>query len=177
MIKKLNLGCGIDIKTGFINADIHKFYGADKIIDFNKFPYPLKDNSMEEVDLLCILEIVDNHLKVLEETHRICKNGGIVKIDVPAFPSPNCVMNPMIKHFFSYNYFTFFEPYDEDDKGYGNHSFKFKFHTIRREYVFSRNKLLKWVNPIVNLYPKFYTRFLFNIFPSDRLYFELKVIK
>ena len=36
---KLNLGCGKDLKEGYVNLDIVD-YGGNQIHDINKFPYP-----------------------------------------------------------------------------------------------------------------------------------------
>lgn len=47
--KKLNLGCGKDIKKEYVNLDIRKFPGVDIIHDLNKFPYPFKDDSFDEI--------------------------------------------------------------------------------------------------------------------------------
>ena len=40
-VKKLNFGCGRDIREGYVNADIARLDGVDKVFDFNKFPYPI----------------------------------------------------------------------------------------------------------------------------------------
>ena len=45
---KLNLGCGKDIKTGYINLDIVD-YGGNEIHDITTFPYPFEDNTFEEI--------------------------------------------------------------------------------------------------------------------------------
>lgn len=42
MIKKINLGCGPDIRNGWINTDQFKHKGVDAIFDLNKTPSFLK---------------------------------------------------------------------------------------------------------------------------------------
>ena len=37
-IKKLNLGCGLDIKKGYINLDKSKLKGVDVAHDSDKYP-------------------------------------------------------------------------------------------------------------------------------------------
>ena len=45
---KLNLGCGKDIKEGYINLDIVD-YGGNQIHNINSFPYPFEDNTFDEI--------------------------------------------------------------------------------------------------------------------------------
>ena len=119
-----------------------------------------------------ILEYSESIVKVMEEFYRICKNKAIIKINVPASPSPNSFQDPRFKVHFTYNTFTYFERKGgTDDKAFKPH-----FKILKREYIFSESKL-KFLNFLPNIFPKFYTRFLFMIFPSDRLYFELEVKK
>ena len=44
MMKKLNLGCGTDIKKGYINLDVAKLDGVDVVHDINRLPLPFKEN-------------------------------------------------------------------------------------------------------------------------------------
>lgn len=48
-VKKLNFGCGKDIRKDYINADITTLEGVDKIFDFNVFPYPFLDGEFNEI--------------------------------------------------------------------------------------------------------------------------------
>ena len=65
---KLNFGCGTDIKEGYVNADIQE--GADLVFDFNKFPYPFKDNEFDYIYSRNVLEYLENPEKVLIELRR-----------------------------------------------------------------------------------------------------------
>ena len=172
-MKKLNLGCGKDIRKGYINLDIFESEGVDVIYDLNKIPYPFPDNHFEEVLVKGILEFMDDLLKILEELYRICKSKAIIEIRVPAFPSPYSAQNLRIKNFFSY---TTFESFKKDG-GNDTHFYKPEFKTLERRFIYSYNPKLRWINFFVNIFPKFYSRFLFNIFPSDGLYFKLEVVK
>jgi len=81
--KKLNVGCGEDYKSGWINLDSRNNINADIKHDLNKFPYPFKDNSFEEILLKMVLEHVDNPLRVLKEIIRISKKNARIRIIVP----------------------------------------------------------------------------------------------
>ncbi|MAH49403.1 hypothetical protein CMI37_26510 [Candidatus Pacearchaeota archaeon] len=171
-LKKLNLGCGRDYRKGFVNIDICNELKADVYHDLGKFPYPFKDDHFDEVLSLGTLELIDaNFLKIMEELHRICKPGAIIKIRGPVFPNMCSAQDPLTKKFLTWNTFEYF-------KGEGGTDYysKARFKTLKREYIFSINKF-HWVNPIINLAPAFYTRFLFNLFPANCIYYKLKVLK
>lgn len=172
---KLNIGCGTDIKEGFVNLDKDKFPGVDVIQDLDKFPYDLKDNTFSEVHCHQVLEHVDDVFKTMNEIWRVCKNGAVVYIDVPHFSGLNAVTDPSHKHFFSSRSFNFFE------KGklgnYFDKISKVNFKVAERRIEYSNNKLLKIFNPLVNLNQTFYERFFAYIFPSQVLYFKLIVKK
>ena len=44
----LNFGCGDTMIPGAINIDHIKLPNVDKVFDFEKFPYPFKDKSVDE---------------------------------------------------------------------------------------------------------------------------------
>lgn len=64
-MKKLHLGCGEDIKEGYINLDFLKMDGVDVVHNLNKFPYPFEDNQFDEVYASHILEHLDDLAKVM----------------------------------------------------------------------------------------------------------------
>ena len=73
---KLNLGCGKDLKEGYVNLDIVD-YGGNQIHDINKFPYPFADNYFDEIYASHVLEHIDNFNKTITELYRILKPNGI----------------------------------------------------------------------------------------------------
>jgi len=80
---KLNIGCGRDIREGWVNLDINKTSGVDVVHNLNEFPYPFKENSLDEVLAIDVFEHVDDLILVLEELFRICKPGATIKAVVP----------------------------------------------------------------------------------------------
>jgi len=172
MKTKLNLGCGKDIREGCINLDNKILEGVDIVYDLNEFPYPFQDNQFEEIISFGCIELIDaDFIKIMEELYRITKPSGIIKIRCPAFPNMCSVQDPLTKHFIMYNSFNYFLK-----EGGLDYYSKIHFRIKKREYIFSINKF-KFVNPLINIFPKFYSRFVFNIFPATTLYFELEVIK
>ena len=84
---KLNLGCGTDLKKGYINIDKVKYNGI-KNMDLDKFPYPFGDESVNEIIVYNILEHLKDWQRSFREMKRILKLNGIIKIIVPHFSSP-----------------------------------------------------------------------------------------
>lgn len=107
MAKKLNLGCGTDIRPDYVNLDISDLEGVDVVHDLNNLPLPFEDNTFTEVLCLDILEHIDYPL-LLAECHRILESGGRMVIDVPHFSSNNNFVDPTHRHRFSVKTFNFF---------------------------------------------------------------------
>ena len=52
---RLNLGCGNDYREGWDNADLYA-KKADLRFDFEKAPYPIKDNTYDHIHCSQVLE-------------------------------------------------------------------------------------------------------------------------
>ncbi len=84
-MKKLNLGCGIDYKEGFINVDFHDHIKVDKIMNLNFIPYDLEANSFDYIYASHVLEHLNDPFTIMKELHRILKTNGTLHIKVPHF--------------------------------------------------------------------------------------------
>ncbi len=169
---KLNLGCGNDIRKGWINADILKLEGVDICFDFNKIPWPFKDDTFDEVYTSHVLEHIDDLTKTMEEIKRVCKNYGKVSIRVPHFSCGVTYRDPTHKRAFSYFTFDYFT-----DKCFYDLP---KFKIIKKKLNFTRfafTSLNYIFNPIINLSPTIYERFFCWMLPCSECLFELEVIK
>ena len=93
---------------GFIGVDRLKTGAVDVIQDMNRFPYPFRDNSVEEVLLINVLEHLPNTIRVMEEIWRICKNEATIKINVPYYNSQGACQDPTHVKFFTEHTFDYF---------------------------------------------------------------------
>ena len=100
-MKKLNFGCGNDIMEGWDNIDIQKGQKIMKNFDFDKFPYPIKDNTYDYVYTSCVLEHLNDVEKVISELWRISKPEGIIHIVVPHYTNKGAYSDLQHKHFFN----------------------------------------------------------------------------
>ena len=105
--KKLNLGCGIDIKPGWINLDSVALAGVDAVHDIEKLPLPFGSEEFDEILAQDVLEHLD-YIPILKDLHRILKTGGTLRIRVPHFTSKNNFVDPTHRRMFSVNTWDFF---------------------------------------------------------------------
>ncbi|MDD5331695.1 MAG: methyltransferase domain-containing protein [Candidatus Nanoarchaeia archaeon] len=176
MVQKLNLGCGSDIRKGWINLDSINLQGVDVVHDIEKLPLPFKNEEFDEILCLDILEHVE-YVSVLEDLHRILKKGGKIKIQVPHFTSRNNYIDPTHKKRFSIKTFEFFV---EDSKHGRDYYFHFHFNKIINQKITFEKGILFFnhlIEPLINssnkmqiLYEK---TFLSRIFPAMDIEVEL----
>lgn len=170
---KINIGCGKNIRKGYLNLDSVKLPNVDVVHDLNKYPWPLKDNTFDEVLCDNVLEHLDSIIEPMEEIWRISRNKNKIIIKVPIYPSIWAMADPTHKQFFTYMTFNYFRP--EDSLNYYS---KARFNIIKRKIVF--HKLLSpltWFFNLSEQMQKFYYIFLSSILPANSLYFELKTLK
>ncbi|MBE9035245.1 class I SAM-dependent methyltransferase [aff. Roholtiella sp. LEGE 12411] len=82
--RKLNLGCGFDIRSGYLNVDFQDFHNPDLVADIRKLDI-LPSGFYEEViaqDCLEHFPRCDTE-PALAEWSRLLKSGGILKLRVP----------------------------------------------------------------------------------------------
>ncbi|MFA5841394.1 MAG: methyltransferase domain-containing protein [Candidatus Paceibacterota bacterium] len=84
-MKKLNLGCGVSRKEGYVNIDWQKETNPDVVHNLNVFPYPFPDDFFDSIEASHILEHLNSPFDVMRELRRILKKGGSLYIKVPHF--------------------------------------------------------------------------------------------
>ena len=173
-LRVLDLGCGNKKRPGAIGIDFNSRTAADVIHDLNVFPYPLERSSFEEIYLDNTLEHLDDVIRVIEEVHRICKPGGLVKVIVPYFRSHWAYIDPTHKHFFTVNSFAYFDPNNLICIRYAYSLARFKVEQV----VFNESLKNGWTKQIVvnlaNKWPNGYEHYLSHFFPLDDISFYLR---
>jgi len=76
---KLNLGCGEDIKQGFVNVDILE-HPKIKKANLNNKKLPFKENYADYIFISHLIEYLDDPWNFMEEVHRISKNDTIIDL-------------------------------------------------------------------------------------------------
>jgi len=92
---KLDLGCGENKKEGFTGVDL--FAKTDIKADLLKFPWPWRDNSVEELWCSHFFEHIPGPTRVpwMDEAWRILIPNGKLTIIVPYWSSPRAIQDPM----------------------------------------------------------------------------------
>ncbi len=107
-MKKLNFGCGRDIRKGWDNVDIQKSKKLTKSFDANKFPYPLEDNTYDYVFLSGVIELLYEPDKCLYELWKKCKPNAIIEIVSAYYNNKGLCNDIQTKHFFTESTFKHF---------------------------------------------------------------------
>ena len=169
---KLNLGCGEDIKKGYINMDAVALPGVDTVHDIDCAPWPFEDNSFNEIYCSHVLEHVSDLAGTMSEIRRVALPGACILIRAPHFSCGVSYRDPTHRRLFSY--FTF--DYFTSDCFYELP----KFEIIKRQLNFTRLSatfLNPIINPLLNISPHLYERLFCWILPASEVVCELKVIK
>ncbi len=175
MKNKLNLGCGADYKEDYVNldlgdGDIYSHGNQIKVDvkhDFNKYPYPFKDNQFEEIYARACLEFMEDFEKGIAEFSRICKDGANVYIRVPYF-SCGITHREFGCHVFALNHRQLFRIFEKNN------------FTLIEKGFFNENKSMKWIAwlfNISNFTQNVYERFFTGILPVNAVYWKLEKAK
>ncbi|MBS1266581.1 MAG: hypothetical protein MAG795_00548 [Candidatus Woesearchaeota archaeon] len=105
---KLNVGCGHDIKKGWVNLDVKKRKGVDVVHNLEKYPYPFEDNKFNLILADNVLEHLDDTIGCMNELHRILKPGGKLILKFPYFQHPNAWVDPTHKKCLTVGTFRYF---------------------------------------------------------------------
>ena len=174
--KVLDLGCGNRKREGAVGIDFNSRTEADVIHDLNVFPYPLDDSSFDEIYLDNTLEHLIDVIRVMEEVHRICRPGGLVKVIVPYFRSIWACIDPTHRHFFTVDSFAYFDPDHPDCLRYAYSMARFKVEKV----IFNESLKNRWTKQLVanfaNRWPNRYEYHLSHLYPLDDISFYLRRI-
>ncbi len=129
---KLNIGCGDDIKDGFVNVDIRGGDGVNLVADVQNL-HMIPD---ESVDYILAQDILEHFpfkrtLDILREWCRVLKHRGILKVRVPN-------LKYLCEHYVEYRdaYFVSYHLYGEQDH-------KFNYHFVCFDRVWLRNVMIQ----------------------------------
>lgn len=160
----LDFGCSENKVSQAFGVDINPGRRPDVVFDLNRFPYPIRDNSVDCVYAKHILEHLDDLYGVFREVHRILKNRGDFFIEVPHFTCRVAYSEPEHNRFFSYFMFDGLIQ-----------SIPCK--VVRREITMHRSFRRVGIKWLANKAPDTYERFWAYLFPAENVRVHLQAIK
>jgi SAM-dependent methyltransferase len=91
---KLDLGCGNNKEDGWVGVDNIKTEKTDVVHDLETYPWPFKDESVDEVKISHYIEHVKDLIPFMNELHRVMKKGAKCSIAAPYYTSIRCWQDP-----------------------------------------------------------------------------------
>ncbi len=153
---RLDIGCGNNKMPGATYLDFDSKAHPDILHDLNKFPYPIKDNSYDEIYAKHIIEHLNDVVSFIKEMERILKPGGTVFIATPHFSSRVAYSEPQHTRFFSYFMFNSLLSFVNLD-------------VVEQKITFYKLFRASGISFLANKYPDTYERFWTYMFPAENV--------
>lgn len=118
---RLNLGCGRDIRAGWVNIDSMPLPGVDHVVDLDDKPVlPFPDDSVDLIEGSHVIEHLRNPLPLMAELWRVAKPGAEAAFRTPYGSSDNADEDPThVRRLFLQSWDFFGQPaYWRADYGY-----------------------------------------------------------
>lgn len=172
--RRLSLGCGHDIREGWVNLDIAALPGVDVVHDLEVFPWPFEDGAFDFIECIDILEHLGDMTPAMREIHRILAPGGRVFIAGPHFTSYTVPTDPTHRRAFAINTFEFFTERSFLGRGY---YFDFSFAKVESRVIrFQQTPVQPWnalierlMNSHRRLQSYYEATFLARLFPAHKV--------
>jgi len=120
---KLNIGCGNDIRDGYVNIDGADIPGVDFRVDLDDCaatPLPFPDDHFLELEMSHVIEHLLHPLPLMQELYRISAPGARLHVKVPYAGHDDAWVDPThVKAYVPQTFAYFGQPrYDDFDYGY-----------------------------------------------------------
>ena len=117
---KLLLGCGNDIRKGWVHHDLSKHSPhVDIAFDLEMVPWPLDDEVATKIKAQDVLEHLFDTVQFMDECWRVMKPGGKLSIRVPHYQGKIAWRDPTHKRAFHPQTFDWFDPGKKLGRKYG----------------------------------------------------------
>lgn len=97
----LDIGFGSAKYEGATGLDISADTDADIVHNLDQFPYPIEDESFDQILMQDVIEHVAEPMRVFEELHRIARPGATIQLRTPHYSSVLAYGDPTHRHYLS----------------------------------------------------------------------------
>lgn len=170
----LDVGCGRNKFPDSTGIDFAQNSLADLRHDLNVFPYPLPDAAFDVVLMRNVIEHLYDVVALMEEVHRIGRNGCDVVITTPHFSSLYSYQDPTHLRHLAYDSMDYFT----EDTAHSNFYTSRRFRMVSKGIDFGKSFPLSGVaQTLFALSPHKYEKHFAFVFPANSLWFHLQVLK
>jgi SAM-dependent methyltransferase len=97
----LDVGCGSSKYPGATGIDISPDTEANLVADLDQLPWPLDDNSFDQILAQDVIEHLERPIDAVTEMHRIGRPGARIQLRTPHFSSALAYGDPTHRHVLS----------------------------------------------------------------------------
>jgi SAM-dependent methyltransferase len=110
---RLNLGCGRDIRDGWVNVDCVPLPGVDAVVDFDDKPVlPFADDTVAHSEGVHLIEHLYRPLPFMEELWRVTEPGGMAAFRCPYGATDDADEDPThVRRMFTGSWGYFSQPF------------------------------------------------------------------
>ena len=90
----LDVGCGSAKQPGSWGIDHYPYPGVDQVLDINQTPWDLPADHFDTFYMRHIIEHVASIPNLMNEVHRVAKDGAVVHVVTPHFSSVDSYTDP-----------------------------------------------------------------------------------
>jgi len=172
--KVLDVGCGRDKFPGSDGIDYAVNSVADVMHDLDDFPYPIPDDTYEVILCRNVIEHVPDVVGLMEEIHRVGKNGADVIITTPHFSSLYSYQDPTHVRHLAYDSMEYFIENTKHSNFYSDKRFRM----VNREMDFGKSFPFSLIaRGLFALSHHKYEKHFAFMFPANSISFHLQVTK
>ena len=167
----LDIGCGNSKTPGAFGMDILPGPQVDLVHDLNALPWPIEESRFDKIVCSHVLEHINDLVGVMNEIHRVSKNGARIHIITPHFSSLNSWEDPTHTRHFARRSFSFFDTASKHH--YTNRCMK----TIKADISFGSGLWDLGAKIHYKLWPELWEKHFCFMWRARNLFVELEVQK
>lgn len=109
----INLGANRRGSPAFINVDLYKFPGIDKVMDLNeRWDFP--DNYADRIIAVDLVEHLKDNIHTMNEAWRVLKPNGVFEVLVPSTDGRGWSQDPTHVSFWNGNSFFYYAVFQQE---------------------------------------------------------------